>query len=128
VSTRAAKEDIRYLSPAEIDRIAAETTAMRLANYRYRSPVFGAPGKHLGFIIEDSPDVPAVSPSHRTVDLYGFASMLLATSQAQQRRIEALEHEISDLRRVVRRQPEQSRSGRAHPKSQPAGQREAAGP
>jgi hypothetical protein len=98
MSTRAVKEDIRYLSPAEIDRVASETTAMRLANYRYSSPAFGAPGKHLGFIIEDSPGVPAVSPSHRTVDLYGFASMLLATSQAQQRRIEALEREVARLR------------------------------
>ena len=75
---------------------------MRLANYRYRSPAFGAPGNHLGFIIEDSPDVPAVSRSHKTVDLYGFASMLLATSQAQQRRIDALEREVARLKRHER--------------------------
>jgi hypothetical protein len=106
VSTRAAKEDIRYLSAAEVDRVAAQTEAMRLARYRYRSPAFGAPGTHLGFIIEDNPDVPAVSPSRRTVDLYGFASMLLATSQAQQRKIEALEQEIAELRRAVRQKRE----------------------
>jgi hypothetical protein len=115
ISTRAAKEDIRYLSPAEVDRVAAEATAMRLANYRYRSPAFGARGEHLGFIIEDSPDVPAVSPSHRTVDLYGFASMLLATSQAQQRRIEALEREVAQLRHTERHRtpPAKSRSSSA---------------
>ena len=72
---------------------------MHLATYRYRSAAFGTPGKHLGFIIEDSPEVPAVSPSHQTVDLYGFASMLLATSQAQQRRIEVLEGEVARLKR-----------------------------
>lgn len=103
ISTRAAKEDIHYLSESEIARMAATTEAMRVASYRYRSAAFGAPGRHLGFIIEDSPDVPAVSPSHRNVDLYGFASMLLATSQAQARRIEALEREVARLRKGARR-------------------------
>jgi hypothetical protein len=98
-SRRAVKADIHYLSPAEIDRLAAETEAMRLARYRYRSPAFGAPGTHLGFIIDDNPDLPAVSASRETVDLYGFASMLLATSQAQARRIEALEREVARLRK-----------------------------
>ena len=77
---------------------------MRLATYRYRSAAFGSPGQHLGFIIEDSPDVPAVSASHKTVDLYGFASMLLATSQAQARRIEALEREVARLKRTEHRE------------------------
>jgi hypothetical protein len=98
LSTRAAKEDIHYLSAVEIDRLARETEGMRLANYRYRSAAFGTPGRHLGFIIEDSPDVPAVSPLRQTVDLYGFASMLLATSQAQARRIEVLEREVALLK------------------------------
>jgi hypothetical protein len=101
-STRAVKEDIHYLSPAEIDGLAAQTEAMRVASYRYRSTAFGAPGTHLGFIIDDSPNVPAVSPSHQTVDLYGFASMLLATSQVQARRIEALERAVARLRTVER--------------------------
>jgi hypothetical protein len=98
MSTRTVKEDIRYLSPQEIDHLAAETEAMRVASYRYRSAAFGTPGRHLGFIIEDSPNVPAVSPSRQTVDLYGFASMLLATSQAQAHRIEALERDVAQLR------------------------------
>ena len=106
MSTRTVKEDIHYLSQAEIKRIAAETEAMRLATYRYRSAAFGAPGQHLGFIIEDSPNVPAVSSGHRTVDLYGFASMLLATSQAQMRKIDVLEREIEGLRRAFREKPE----------------------
>jgi hypothetical protein len=99
MSTRTVKEDIRYLSPAEIDQLAAQTEAMRVASYRYRGSAFGTPGRHLGFIIEDSPDVPAVSSTHKTVDLYGFASMLLATSQAQARRIDALEREVARLRK-----------------------------
>lgn len=100
VSTRAAKEDIRYLSSDEIQRLAAATEAMRLASYRYRSPGFGPSGRHLGFIIEDSPDVPAVSPSQQTVDLYGFTSMLLATTQAQARRLQQLEREVARLKRM----------------------------
>lgn len=99
ISTRAAKEDIHYLSDDEILRLATATEAMRLASYRYRSPAFGTPGRHLGFIIEDNPDVPAVSPSQQTVDLYGFASMLLATTQAQARRLAHLEREVARLRR-----------------------------
>lgn len=99
ISRRAAKQDIHYLSPVEIDHLAAETETIRLASYQYRSPAFGAPGKHLGFIIDDNPDLPAISASRETVDLYGFASMLLATSQAQARRIEALEREVARLRK-----------------------------
>jgi hypothetical protein len=115
-STRAAKEDIHYLSPAELEQLAAATQAMKVARYRYRSPAFGAPGPHLGFIIEDSPDVPAVSASKTTVDLYGFASMLLATSQAQSRRIEALERELGRLRAAEReRAGAARRSKRAAP-------------
>ena len=98
MSTRTAKEDIHYLSRVEIDRLAAQTEAMRVASYRYRSAAFGSPGRHLGFIIEDSPDVPAVAETHKNVDLYGFASMLLATSQVQARKIEALEREVALLR------------------------------
>jgi hypothetical protein len=98
ISTRAAKEEIHYLSPAEIDQLAADTEAMRVASYRYRNAANGGAGRHLGFIIEDSPNVPAVSSSHKTVDLYGFASMLLATSQVQARKIEALELEVARLR------------------------------
>jgi hypothetical protein len=102
ISTRAAKEDIHYLSPAEIDRLATETEAIRVASYRYRSAAAGGSGTHLGFIIEDSPRVPAVSATHKTVDLYGFASMLLAASQAQARKIETLEREMAHLRKQRR--------------------------
>jgi hypothetical protein len=102
ISTRAAKEEIHYLSPAEIDQLAVETEAMKVASYRYRNAANGGAGRHLGFIIEDSPNVPAVSSTRKTVDLYGFASMLLATSQAQARKIEALEREVGRLRAAER--------------------------
>ena len=80
--------------------------SVRLATYRYKSD----DATHLGFIIEDSPNVPAISPSHQTVDLYGFASMLLATSQAQSRRIETLEREVARLRAAERDKTKSSRS------------------
>ncbi|HVU51744.1 MAG TPA: hypothetical protein VHL80_13705 [Polyangia bacterium] len=111
MSTRAVKQDIRYLSPPEIDELATKTNAIRLASYRYRGPQFGSPGQRLGFIIEDNPDLPAVSPGGRTVDLYGFASMLLATSQVQARRIETLEREVAALRRSRERAARPARSG-----------------
>jgi uncharacterized small protein (DUF1192 family) len=94
------KRDIEYLGPDEIERLAAETTRLRLATYAYRNPTHGA-GRRLGFIIDDAPHTPAVNGD--TVDLYGFASMLLATSQAQARKIAALEREVARLRRSLPR-------------------------
>jgi hypothetical protein len=99
ISTRRAKKDIRYLSPDEIDALAHSALDLRLATYEYRfAPYAGR--RHLGFIIEDSPAAVAVDRDRDMIDLYGYTSMLLATSQAQQRRIEVLEHEVAQLRRA----------------------------
>jgi len=62
----------------------------------------------LGFIIEDSPTVPAVDRDGDLVDLYGYTSMLLATTQSQQQQIEALKKQIEAFSRTVQRL---SRSG-----------------
>jgi hypothetical protein len=53
----------------------------------------------VGLIIDDDPTAPVVSASGQTIDLYSFVSMLLASSQAQARRIEALERELAALQR-----------------------------
>ena len=68
------------------------------ADYR-AAPLAGR--RHLGFVLEDSPSVPAVDRDGDMVDLYGYASMLLATTQAQQRQIEALQKQVDELRRTV---------------------------
>ena len=97
-TARRAKRDIQYLDPSEVERLAAEITHSRLATYEYSSPALSGP-RHLGFIIEDQPDPSfAVEPDRGHVDLYGYASMLLAAVQSQDRRIQQLEAEVERLR------------------------------
>ena len=101
-SSRRAKRDIRYLSDDGVAAMAARTLRLRLATYEYKAaPLAGR--RHLGFIIEDSPDVPAVDRDGDLVDLYGYASMLLATTQTQQKQIEGLRKQVEDLSRAVER-------------------------
>jgi len=52
--------------------------------------------------------VPAVDRDGDLVDLYGYTSMLLATTQSQQQQIEALKKQIEAFSRTVQRL---SRSG-----------------
>jgi hypothetical protein len=101
-SSRRAKKDIRYLTDDGVAAMAARTLRLRLATYEYKAPPL-AGRRHLGFVIEDSPDVPAVDRDGDLVDLYGYASMLLATTQAQQRQIESLRRQVEDLSRTVGR-------------------------
>jgi hypothetical protein len=101
-STRRVKTDIRYLSGENIDAMAAETLRLRLATYEYKSAPY-AGRRHLGFIIEDSPNAPAVDRDGDMVDLYGYASMLLATTQAQQKQIASLREQVAELSRAVKR-------------------------
>lgn len=101
ISTRRAKRDITYLSPAEVDALAAQIRSTRLATYEYTVPSM-AGRRRLGFILEDQPQSFAADPEHSQVDLYGFASLLAATVQSQDRelramrqRIDALEHRLA---------------------------------
>ena len=114
MSSRRVKKDIRYLSPDEVSATAAQALRLRLATYEYKAPPY-AGRRHLGFIIEDSPTAPAVDRDGDMVDLYGYASMLLATTQAQQRQIEDLKSRIESLTRTVERmsRPGATRSRRA---------------
>jgi hypothetical protein len=106
VSTRQAKKEIHYLSGDEIHAMADQALRLKLATYEYKAPPL-AGRRHLGFIIEDSPGAPAVDREHDMVDLYGYTSMLLAATQAQQQQIEALQRQVqalgAELRRVTRR-------------------------
>ena len=101
-SSRRAKKDIRYLSDENLDALAAQTLRLRLATYEYRSAPY-AGRRHLGFIIEDSPTVPAVDRDGDMVDLYGYTSMLLATTQTQQKQIESLQKQVEELSQAVAR-------------------------
>jgi endosialidase-like protein len=102
ISSRHAKKDIHYLSGEDVAAMASETLRLRLATYEYKARPY-AGRRHLGFIIEDSPNAPAVDRDGDMVDLYGYASMLLATTQAQQHQIEALKKQVQVLGRTVER-------------------------
>ena len=97
ISRASYKHDIRYLDPAELQRIRDDVVAMPLATWRYNHE--GAAGReHLGFLIDDVEGTPAVAESGDRVDLYGYTSMTVAAIQAQQQQIAALEREVKALR------------------------------
>jgi hypothetical protein len=102
VSTRRAKKDIHYLLPGEVQAMAAETLRLRLATYEYKAAPY-AGRRHLGFVIEDSPGVPAVDRDADMVDLYGYTSMLLAATQAEAQQIQRLEEKVQALEREIGR-------------------------
>ena len=96
VSTRRDKKDVRYLGDDELHALAEQTLATRLATYQY---TIGEPGQRLGFVIEDQPSSPAVVQGKDRVDLYGYASMTVATLLVQARQLEELRREVEALRR-----------------------------
>ncbi len=102
ISTRRAKRDITYLSPAEVDALAAQIRATRLATYEYTLPAM-AGRRRLGFILEDQPGSFAADPERSQVDLYGFASLLAATVQSQDRQLRDMRRRIETLERQLAR-------------------------
>ncbi len=91
------KSDVHYLDAAERQSLAAELLDTRLATYRYTAGGRQAP-RHLGFLIDDQPNSPAVDAKRDMVDLYGYLSLSVATLQEQQKQIEQLRTEIQELR------------------------------
>ena len=102
MSSRRVKKAIRYLSGDDVAAMASETLRLRLATYEYKAAPY-AGRRHLGFIIEDSPNVPAVDRDGDMVDLYGYTSMLLATTQTQQKQIESLQKQLEELSHALER-------------------------
>jgi hypothetical protein len=92
------KKDVQYLGAAARARIAEETMGIKLATYKYKTDADGA-REHLGFILEDSPNVPAADMGRKEVDLYAYASMVLATVQQQQQEITTLRAEVERLKK-----------------------------
>lgn len=90
------KTDIEYLAPADLEQYAADLHSLRLATYRYRSAPADAPSR-LGIILEDNEQGIWVDAKHDRVDLYGYASLAVATLQLQQRQITALQAEVERL-------------------------------
>jgi Chaperone of endosialidase len=106
ISSRRLKDDITYVSPTELDQLKDQLLAIRLATFRYKR---GDQARHLGFILEDSPNIPASDMARSQVDLYGYASMAVATLQVQARQIEQLEADVDALSNEV-----ESLAGRRH--------------
>jgi hypothetical protein len=100
ISNRDKKQDIRYLSSEDLERLADEVSKVRLTTYTYRDPSLGS-DQHLGFIIEDNPQSPAVYPNQHHVDLYGYASMAVAALQVQEKQLQAQQAQMADLRREL---------------------------
>ena len=98
VSSRRFKEDITYVSSTELEDLRNALVGVRLATFRYKR---GDGTRHLGFILEDSPNIPASDPAHAKVDLYAYASMAVAALQVQARQLEQLEGEVDALSNEV---------------------------
>ncbi len=96
VSRRRYKNDIHYLSPAELARYRDELLAMKLATWRYKHDPLK---ERLGFMIDDNEDSAAADAKRDVVDLYGYTSMAVATIQLQARQIEALEREVAAMKK-----------------------------
>ncbi len=101
VSTRRAKEQIHYLGATALDRVAERALSLRLATYRYRDPALRGK-RHLGFILEDSPQCIAADMAKGQVDLYSYASMALALAQRQAREIATLKKQVAALHARLR--------------------------
>lgn len=101
------KYGIDYLSAEESERLRRELLSFKLATWHYNEE---APSEreHLGFIIDDVPGSAAVAADGDHVDLYGYATMTVATVQAQQKQldaqraeIEALKSQLDELKRLI---------------------------
>jgi hypothetical protein len=99
-SSRRLKEEIAYVSASELEQLREEIVKLRLATFRYKQ---GDKARHLGFIIEDSPDIPASDMPRSRVDLYAYTSMAIAAIQVQARQIEQLEADVDLLSNEVER-------------------------
>jgi hypothetical protein len=106
ISTRGAKQDIRYLKEEDLDRYAQELRGVKLATYRYRG---ADPSPRLGFLLEDHPPQEAVDPERDMADLYGYTSLAVAAFQVQARQIEELQREVARLRAELGGQCSQNR-------------------
>lgn len=98
ISRREAKRDVHYLGADEIESLAEELLAFRLATYRYTARGPDAP-LQLGFMIDDVEPSPSVDCARDMVDLYGYTSMTVAALQSQALAIESLRAELETLRR-----------------------------
>jgi hypothetical protein len=99
ISSRKYKEDIEYVDNEKLQRLHDEALGIRLATYRYKPQVDDPETTHLGFIIEDSLQTPAVDTTHNRVDMYGYVSMVVAGMQVQEKEIARLRRDLDAAQR-----------------------------
>ena len=68
---------------------------MKLATWRYKQD---PARERLGFMIDDNEQSVAVDLDRDLVDLYGYASLAVATVQLQAQEIEALKREVAEIK------------------------------
>lgn len=113
MSSAAAKQHILHLSSKARAEIAQTMLTTKLAQYEYRSPAVGDTAPQLGFVIEELGEAAYVLHSDGAhVNVYGYASAILATVQEQQRHIEKLTTEVETLQRQCGERA--TEAGRAH--------------
>jgi hypothetical protein len=98
VSSRNYKDDIEYVDGARLQQLHDEALGIRLATYKYKPQVEDPGPTHLGFIIEDNLQTPAVDPAHNRVDMYGYVSMVVAGMQVQEKEIAQLRRDLEAAR------------------------------
>lgn len=98
ISTRKYKNGISYLNSRQLKQLHDEALKIKLATYRYKPVVADPLRTHLGFIIEDDPESPAVDRTHHRVDMYGYVSMVVAAMQVQEKEIADLKKELEASR------------------------------
>jgi len=94
LSSRRFKEDIAYLSPEQLDELTEQVMSLHLATFRYKQ---GGTARHLGYILEDTPEAAASDVEHQRVDLYAYTSMAVAALQVQARDLRQLEVDVDAL-------------------------------
>jgi hypothetical protein len=99
ISSRTYKDGIAYVDDAQLQRLHDEALGIRLATYTYKPQVADPGPTHLGFIIEDNVESPAVNRTLSRVDMYGYVSMVIAGMQVQEREISELRQELAAARR-----------------------------
>jgi hypothetical protein len=101
-SQRDKKRDIKYLDDAGLEKQAKDLLAIKLATYQYKDTPATSPHR-LGFIIEDNAPSFTVDEKREHVDVYGYASLAVATLKVQQKQIDALKAELQAVKAQLAR-------------------------
>jgi hypothetical protein len=101
ISSKKYKDGIAYVDEEQLFYLHDEVLGIKLATYEYKPQVADPGPTHLGFIIEDNLDTPAVDRTHNRVDMYGYVSMVVAAMQVQEKEIAELRKQLEAARHDI---------------------------